>query len=726
MRIDDEEEHEVEEGFEWREELDGLARMIREWSLGSSLLTVDEDDPTTAPPAASLIDRVLRAVQPKATALTTATTSPHASAQAYIDDTIERACRVASCAILEGEDSTTEAERARIDHVLSTLYYINQAVRAALLAERILVAGPIKAAAAAASARRDARRRKRGGGRGGRGGRGGGRDRGDEDEGRHVNVDGIAEGDPAAERRGQPHDDVLIGDDDLAAGLARFSRLESEDANRMQQLLLYLLNCAQQRGYRRMGADMYQRVLTHQGHDTHAWEVACSVQDFVYECTRKEINYDMWLALTGARVNLGAAIEHLINCRDVQLPDLVKDRHVFSFSDGIYLAAEDRFVRYVSTTATATARTAEALPGALVAAKYFDRPFAPAACVNSPPDDWQKAIPTPLFQSILDFQNMDDEVSRWMYVMVGRLIYDVGELDGWQVIPYLRGAASSGKSTILTQVCRAFYERADVGVLSNNIERKFGLSALWDKLLFIGPEIKGDIALEQAEFQSMVSGETVQVAIKNKTARTVDWAVPGILAGNEVPSWVDNSGSINRRIVLFEFPKRVHNADMELGKKLKDELPRIILKANRAYLQAVRLHARQNVWKHLPAAFHSAKDDFSAGVNSFVHFLRSGELEFGEGLYMPAVDLHSMYGAHVAQYGLKRILSLNSNSSLQGALDPFGCLYCGKEMSRPYPRGGRGMRKDKYVLGCDRRKNTDGEAGYGGGDDPEDDGLDRP
>jgi hypothetical protein len=56
-----------------------------------------------------------------------------------------------------------------------------------------------------------------------------------------------------------------------------------------------------------------------------------------------------------------------------------------------------------------------------------------------------------------------------------------------------------------------YISQADVGTLSNNIERKFGLSALADKLLFIGPEIKADIQLEQAEFQSIVSGETVQV-----------------------------------------------------------------------------------------------------------------------------------------------------------------------------------------------------------------------
>jgi len=93
------------------------------------------------------------------------------------------------------------------------------------------------------------------------------------------------------------------------------------------------------------------------------------------------------------------------------------------------------------------------------------------------------------------------------------------------VLPFLKGAASSGKSTILTRVCRGLYEPADVGTLSNNIERKFGLSALAEKLIFIGPEIKSDIALEQAEFQSIVSGETVQVRLAGYMSPSFVFAV---------------------------------------------------------------------------------------------------------------------------------------------------------------------------------------------------------
>ena len=77
--------------------------------------------------------------------------------------------------------------------------------------------------------------------------------------------------------------------------------------------------------------------------------------------------------------------------------------------------------------------------------------------------------------------------------------------------------------------------------------------------MFVAPEIKADLALEQAEFQSIVSGESVSVAVKNKTAASMVWTVPGVLAGNEVPNWKDNSGSVLRRILAWNFTKQAMN-----------------------------------------------------------------------------------------------------------------------------------------------------------------------
>ena len=51
-------------------------------------------------------------------------------------------------------------------------------------------------------------------------------------------------------------------------------------------------------------------------------------------------------------------------------------------------------------------------------------------------------------QCIFDYQEFDEDVSRWVYVFIGRLFFDLGELDNWQVAMFLEGVAGSGKSTI--------------------------------------------------------------------------------------------------------------------------------------------------------------------------------------------------------------------------------------------------------------------------------------
>eukprot|EP00798_Chlamydomonas_sp_ICE-L_P009293 gene9293-biopygen9180 len=400
------------------------------------------------------------------------------------------------------------------------------------------------------------------------------------------------------------------------------------------------------------GGECYAVRYTDDNLCTYAWRRVCTIKEFVYQNTQKELNFDMWLNLTSVRTNINAVVDHLTCCRDVQFPDLVRDRHVFSFKGGVYFAPTDTYVPYEKMSERGDD---------VVASKYFDLDFP---CDEEETDeDWQP--PTPYLQSILDFQKMSPDVSWWMYVFIGRLIYEVGELDEWQVLPYLKGAASTGKSTILTRVCREIYDAHDV---------------------------------EQAEFQSVVSGETLQVAVKYSTARTIQWKVPGILAGNEVPGWVDNSGSINRRIVLFEFDHCVTRGDMLLGQKLSREMGCILRRTNRSYLKAVRLYALDNVWLHLPSEFHRAKDELSESVNSMISFLRSGRLIFDPELYMLYVDFMETYKEYCRKTGHRAI----AKGDFKNHLKSMSCVIINKTTLR-YPRGATGtfVANAKFVMGVD-------------------------
>lgn len=435
-------------------------------------------------------------------------------------------------------------------------------------------------------------------------------------------------------------DATKVSMDELVAGLAPFCKMDmDQDINKFQQLLLFLLNMLQHRGYKRYGSDCYEQLFTPEGYNTHAWTLACTIKDFVYAATRKETNFDQWLNLTQNKGNAQSAVEYLVACKDVQFPVLVKQRSIFAFRNGLYDARSDRFYQYADG----------GIPNEFVASKHFDLIFEDG---DSPTGDWMD-IPTPNLQSILDFQGYAPEVARWMYIMIGRLMYELNDLDRWQVIPYLKGQASSGKSTILLRVCRNLYDKADVGVLSNNIEKKFGIGAFADKYIFVAPEIKSDLQMEQAEFQSIVSGEDMSICIKYQTAHTSEWKVPGIMAGNEVPAWVDNSGSITRRIVLFDFPNKVDNADMDLGKRLEAEMARLIKKCNKGYQWAVQNFAKDSIWKHLPAYFHSTRDELSETTNVLEHFLKSNALKFGSDAYMPWNDFLSLFQVHTRTHNFK-------------------------------------------------------------------------
>ena len=201
------------------------------------------------------------------------------------------------------------------------------------------------------------------------------------------------------------------------------------------------------------------------------------------------------------------------------------------------------------------------------------------------------------------------DAQRWVYIMMGRLLHEVGAFDNFQIMPFIKGVANSGKSTA-AHIVKHFFAPCDVGVLSNNSEAKFGLSALYDKFCFVCFELKKTVTLSAAEFQSMVSGEDCSIAIKHATAQTHRWKPPGFLVGNEAPGWADCQGSIARRLLIINFRYGVNNKDSrpELLQEIMDhELAAIIVKCNIAYRTAAAVHSGEDIWKVLPQYFHDER-----------------------------------------------------------------------------------------------------------------------
>jgi hypothetical protein len=391
-----------------------------------------------------------------------------------------------------------------------------------------------------------------------------------------------------------------------------------------QRLILNVLEKAFKMNLRKHHGYLFEQVLTKgdDGHEyrTHAWKVHCSVKDFVYKCANKHEEWETWCDLTASMKNPDFVTDYITNSTDdFELRSLDSNRHIFSFTNGVYNAYDDMMYTYQ-----------EGVPDHFVAAKFFDVPMPSEFGHGTSFSD----IPTPVLDGILHYQGFGTEpyvppkyagdpdapgfsVTDWIYAFMGRMIYDIGEFDTWQVLMFMKGKAGTGKST-LGKIISYLYNAVDVAVLSNNIETKFGLSGIYKALIYLCYEVKKDFRLDQGEMQSMISGEPISIAIKNHDPKSITWASHGFFMGNEFPRWVDNSGSISRRIVVALFDTVVTDGDTKLFDKLQDEMGNIIVKINRAYRECSAAYGCDDIWGVIHPYFEEMRETQLEAATSYV------------------------------------------------------------------------------------------------------------
>ena len=246
-------------------------------------------------------------------------------------------------------------------------------------------------------------------------------------------------------------------------------------------------------------------------------------------------------------------------------------------------------------------------------------------------------------QRIMEVQELDENSQEWLVLMLCRLFFPVG-YDRWQVVLFIKGIAGSGKST-LAQIIRSFYPPACITTLSSNIEAKFGLSAIYKGLVCVCAEVREDFGLDQAEWQSAVSGEEVQIAVKSKTAFSHKWDTPFFWLGNELPNYRNASGSVSRRIFMVEFRKRVVESDPHLFDKFMSNIDLFQRKGVSLYHEALRKHGHKDIWAdgvlgpQLVGWFNRVKES----TDALYTFITSGKFVFDVNQYMPLEDFKKEY-----------------------------------------------------------------------------------
>ena len=170
---------------------------------------------------------------------------------------------------------------------------------------------------------------------------------------------------------------------------------------------------------------LQKKVYTESGQFTRAYEEYISIKQLIYEACKKEINYDQWHNLTISKDNASNVSKHLINCIDTEFEDLKPDRHVFSFKNGIYITSTDTNTFHIKNQ---------------VAWILISFRVTTLICISQKMNMKMKRgliFLRHTHHSLWMIRKFENDVQKVLWVMIGRCFYEVNELDGWQVVPFL-------------------------------------------------------------------------------------------------------------------------------------------------------------------------------------------------------------------------------------------------------------------------------------------------
>lgn len=305
-----------------------------------------------------------------------------------------------------------------------------------------------------------------------------------------------------------------------------------------------------------------------------------SLEIYIASIINRETMYQLWTRINES--TLRHAITRLKRDNPKAFPRVKKTRHLHGFANGVFNTQDCHFTLYGDSPSTSAP------------CKFHDVPFDPQlieilAATNAnnlaSDDDFTaflaliQSIECPGWDTILKTQEPVWNaipcnrfpgvlVRDWFFIMMGRALLPKG--DDWQVALWMVGQGGTGKSELL-KAMHAVFDHSDIYTINNIMQDVFGYANGARKYLVLLPEVKDNLNLDQGMFQSFVANDAVSLAIKN-VQETLDlpFFEPNILmASNTIPSsWVsagDQGGSLQRRVIMLDFPTRPAKAEQFLG-----------------------------------------------------------------------------------------------------------------------------------------------------------------
>ena len=288
--------------------------------------------------------------------------------------------------------------------------------------------------------------------------------------------------------------------------------------------------------------------------------------------TLKTSDYDKWATWCGTA-------DH------VEFPRLKPDRHLLAFSNVAVDITGGNMV--IKEFGECSGRVARAFNDIKFKAKYATLSF-------------KKLLKKcPLFRKYIEAHFPADLVQRFNFkhrqgtedwwigkifcAMLGRLLFEVNQLDKWRVMLYILGPKNTGKTELWKAIVQRFFDMSNVYTYEREPD-KFSVQAMVGKEIAVAPDLKTQVQ-DAGTLQSMVCGEAVANRDMRKIAESVsDWKVPQLFISNILPPWEnDESGALMSRFLIFQF--------QELQGETDTSLPRRIVQKELAVVFALILRA---------------------------------------------------------------------------------------------------------------------------------------
>lgn len=461
--------------------------------------------------------------------------------------------------------------------------------------------------------------------------------------------------------------------------------------NDKQKLLLRLYKSLSVDKYRKLNDECWEEIRTDEGYLTQTFQKTCDIKEYIIGKCKRFLDPENWKIVTsGNNKHIISDLEHmLIQLDDIDFPEVKLDRHKFSFNNGIYIIkdiecqyAEDGLTKtiYKSTFYHYTDPAIHLLDTEISSAKYIKEDF-----IEYDESMYWYNIPTPHLHSILEYQFNErkdcEGIYKTIYALIGRMLYNRGDLENWELITFIQGMAGAGKSTITKFVLKQFYNIEQIAELDNKIEKQFGLSplALKNPFITIGDELDQNCQLDLTHFLKMISGETITAAVKGTKPLYLEWPSHLWFSGNQLPPWEDKGGALSRRMVPIFFRKMVRSVDkdMDLGLKIQKEIPNILQKCVKAYLEMVNEHSHEEFWHFCPDYFKETRNELQKISNIIRRFMESDEVVFDKSGVTLERDFFERLSVYAANNGekLSKASRRNKNFSINSIVQQINDLY---------------------------------------------------